>query len=109
MDEADRMLDMGFEPDVRKIVETLGMPPKGKRQTLMFSATFKEEIQKLAADFLQNYLFITVGIVGGACSDVEQKFFEVDRLKKREHLCNILNNSGMHMAIITCMVCSILQ
>lgn len=96
LDEADRMLDMGFEPLVRQLVETLGLPPKTKRHTLMFSATFKAEIQKLAADFLKdNYLFITVGIVGGACKDVEQTFFEVDRLKKREQLCDILNNSGL--------------
>lgn len=48
LDEADRMLDMGFEPEMRKIVEQFGMPSKGQRQTLMFSATFPEEIQKLA-------------------------------------------------------------
>ena len=88
------MLDMGFEPSIRKLVETFGMPPKTQRQTLMFSATFKPDIQKLAADFLNDYLFITVGIVGGACSDVEQTFLEVDRLQKREYLCDILNTMG---------------
>lgn len=45
LDEADRMLDMGFEPQVRRIVEQMDMPPRGVRQTLLFSATFPGEIQ----------------------------------------------------------------
>lgn len=48
LDEADRMLDMGFEPDMQKLVSCPGMPPKEERQTLMFSATYPEDIQRSA-------------------------------------------------------------
>ncbi|XP_023250874.1 probable ATP-dependent RNA helicase DDX4, partial [Seriola lalandi dorsalis] len=83
LDEADRMLDMGFEPDMRRLVGSPGMPSKEQRQTLMFSATYPEDIQRMAADFLKtDYLFLAVGVVGGACSDVEQKFIEVTKFSK---------------------------
>ena len=88
------MLDMGFEPEIRKMVETMGMPPKEQRQTLMFSATFPEEIQKLAADFLNDYLFVTVGRVGAANTDIEQNIFQVSQFEKRDKLVSILNETG---------------
>ena len=94
LDEADRMLDMGFEPEVRLIVEQFGMTDKTARQTLMFSATFPEEIQRLAGDFLNDYLFITVGRVGGATSDITQNVVEVSEFEKREKLSEILNETG---------------
>ena len=77
LDEGDRMLDMGFLGDIQAIINHTSMPPRHLRQTLMFSATFPEEIQKIALEYLNNYLFLIVGTVGGACSDVTQSFFQV--------------------------------
>ena len=57
-------MDMGFGPQIRRIVEGEGMPRAPQRQTLMFSATFPELIQRMAADFLSGYVFVTVGRIG---------------------------------------------
>lgn len=101
LDEADRMLDMGFEADVRKIVATCGMPDKIHRQTLMFSATFPDEIQRLAADFLKdNYLFVAVGTIGGSNLDISQTIISVPGDDKQEKLFDILLNSGTDRTLI---------
>jgi len=92
LDEADRMLDMGFMPDIRRCVDNVSMPAKNLRQTLMFSATFPEEIRRSARDFLHNQLFLQVGLVGGACTDVKQSFHQASKFEKRDKLLKILQD-----------------
>lgn len=61
----------------------------------MYSATFPEEVQTLARKFLQDYIFLAVGPVGGANSDVVQTFVEVERNNKRDNLMRVLEERGM--------------
>lgn len=101
LDEGDRLIDDGFVVDMRAMFTNPSMPSKEARQTLFFSATFKDEAQLIAKEFMKpQYLFITVGMVGAANEDVKQEFIQVERSLKKKEVLRILNENPDDKVII---------
>jgi ATP-dependent RNA helicase DDX3X len=85
------MLDMGFEKDIRQIVE--GRDMSSRRQTLMYSATFPKEIRQLASDFLHDYLFLKVGRVGSTTESITQHLKYMKSFDKQQEVMKELQGT----------------
>ncbi|MCF6309821.1 MAG: DEAD/DEAH box helicase [Sulfurimonas sp.] len=96
LDEADRMLDMGFINDIKKILEVL---PKQK-QTLLFSATYSEEIKKLSDRLLNSPALIEVARRNTASETVKQAVYHVDKTRKRELLTHLVNEGKWKQVLV---------
>lgn len=96
LDEADRMLDMGFVRDINKIISY--MP--AKRQNLMFSATFSADIKKLAHGILKNPVMVEAAPENSTAEMVSQKVYNIDKNKKTEVLTNLINAGNWSQVLI---------
>jgi len=96
LDEADRMLDMGFIDDIRRIQKLL----PGKRQTLMFSATFSKQIKSLAKGMFNHPLLIEVAAANSTAETIKQLIHPVDKERKSELLIHLVQHNKWHQVLV---------